>query len=121
MPAKRNEKGERGGKRFIDRINVDREREQVKIAVREELERFFLKANLHDSLWMIIPNESFEAKEKRIVAIAFSQKRVKSFHASPLLVCTYLNDFQSSCKMERVNYILSWNVCVDIKYARARA
>jgi len=56
----------------------------VKIAVREELERFSLKANLHDSLWMIISNELFEVKGKRMEMVL--PQKLTEFYALSLLV-----------------------------------
>jgi len=82
MSVKRKKKTERERerkreRRYTDRINVDRMSE--KIAVGEELERFSLKANLHDSLCMIISNELFEVKGKRMEMMLLETDRVLRF------------------------------------------
>lgn len=59
---------------------------------------------------MIVPDESFEVKEKWIVKIVFPQKCLK-FH-----FYSYLNDFQWSYKIEHISYKLFREIYVNIEF-----
>lgn len=82
--------------------------------VRRERERFSLKANLYDSLWMIIPDESFlQRKKVNRGKIAFPQKCLK-FHFR-----SYLNDDPMIVQeVKHISWKLFLEVCENIIYAK---